>query len=249
MDDTGSSTRATNVRLVRSLNLQKPRRRQAESEDVVACRIACRRSVRMRICTARVCAQGGLTQCACCIYGPCHSDAARLCARRAPRFAGAQDHLRAKHVPRAGPLRLLHHAHRHVHLCECPAPTLSICLSVCLYLPLLPPLSLLSSPSPLFLSFLPSSLPPSLPSSLPPSLPLSFPPPLFPSIHLSIVLSNPLSIRQSLLFLNRSPSYSFSSADSIIGVNFLGQQDPSDFGQFDVAFVNLFRILSGSLTP
>ena len=39
------------------------------------------------------------------------------------------------------------------------------------------------------------------------------------------------------------------AADSIIGVNFLSEQDPADFGHFDVAFVGLFRILSGSLPP
>ena len=35
-------------------------------------------------------------------------------------------------------------------------------------------------------------------------------------------------------------------ADSIIGVSFLGVRDPADFGQFDIAFVTFFQVLSGN---
>ena len=39
------------------------------------------------------------------------------------------------------------------------------------------------------------------------------------------------------------------ASDSIIAVNFFAQRSPADFGQFDLAFVSLFRILSGDTWP
>jgi hypothetical protein len=38
-------------------------------------------------------------------------------------------------------------------------------------------------------------------------------------------------------------------ADSIIGVNFFADRSPTDFGQFDLAFITFFRILSGDSYP